>query len=66
MDPEKMMEGLTSELAAAIKAMGKAKGVEEKLAYSKIIKNLTKSLGVFLSLAQDMMDESEEFDYDEE
>ena len=54
-DPEKLMEDLNSELHAALKAMSKAKNVEEKLAYSQIVKNLCESLGVFLSLATDMM-----------
>ena len=35
--------------------MAKAKTVEEKVAYSQIVKNMSESLGVFLSLANDMM-----------
>lgn len=55
MDPEKIMDGLAKELSAALKAMAKAKTVEEKLAYSQIVKNLCDSLGVFLGLASEMM-----------
>ena len=55
MDPEKIMDGLAKELSAALKSMAKAKTVEEKLAYSQIVKNLCDSLGVFLGLASEMM-----------
>ena len=63
MDPEKIMGNLSKELTAAIKGMSKAKTVEEKVAYSQIVKNMSESLGVFLSLANDMMalDLDEEF-----
>lgn len=60
MDPDKIMDSLSAELSSAIKAMAKAKTIEEKVAYSKIVKNMSESLGVFLSLASDMMG----FDYD--
>jgi len=62
MDPEKIMDGLATELGLAIKAMTKAKTVEEKLARSQIVKNLCDSLGVFLGLAEEMMD----FDLEED
>jgi hypothetical protein len=55
MDPEKIMEDLLNELAITLKAMSKAKTIEEKMQYSEIIKNLCDSLGVFLNLANDMM-----------
>lgn len=48
MEPDQIMDALSKELAAALKAMGKAKNVEEKVAYSQIVANLTKSLGCFL------------------
>jgi hypothetical protein len=57
MEPEKIMEGMSNELLATIKAMAKAKTVEEKVAYSQVVKNLSESMGVFLSLAETMMDE---------
>ena len=55
MDPEKIMDSLSKELNAAIKAMSKAKTVEEKVAYSHVVKNISESLGVFLSAVSDMM-----------
>lgn len=54
MDPEKIMNGISKEIFAALKAMEKAKTPEEKLTCSEIIKNLCDSLGVFLSLISDM------------
>lgn len=64
MEAEHLMDGLTSELNSALKSMAKAKSAEEKLIYSKIIKNLSKSLGVFLDAANDMMDYDLDDDYD--
>lgn len=55
MEPDKIMDGLTKELTVALKAMSKAKDLGEKEAYSRIVKNLCDSLGVFLDLASDMM-----------
>jgi hypothetical protein len=55
-NPEKIMEGLMKELDVAIKAMSKAKAVEERAVHSKIVKNLCVSLGVFLNLANNMID----------
>ncbi|MDH3347821.1 MAG: hypothetical protein OEM02_06955 [Desulfobulbaceae bacterium] len=54
MDPEQMMNGISIEIMRTIKAMAKAKTPEEKLTYSKTIKNLCESLGVFLNLMSDM------------
>jgi len=54
MDPEQLMEGISNEMGAALNAMGKAKTPEEKRVLSEIVKNLSQSLGVFLSLASDM------------
>ena len=55
MDPDKIMDDLSKELMSAIKSMSKAKTVEEKVAYSSVVKNISESLGVFFSLASDMM-----------
>jgi len=55
MDPDKIMNGLSNELNSALKAMTKAKDVNEKEAYSRIVKNLCESLGVFFNLASEMM-----------
>jgi hypothetical protein len=62
MNPEKIMEGISKELEDAIKAMSKAKTVEDKLAYSEIIENLSESLGVFMEMATNMLD----YGFDEE
>ncbi|MFN2358151.1 MAG: hypothetical protein ABR534_10465 [Desulfotignum sp.] len=62
------MESLTKELGLAFKGMAKAKNIEQKEAYSRVIKNLCESLGVFLDFAstmpfEDMYDEDED-DYE--
>jgi hypothetical protein len=62
MDPDKIMDGLSKELNSALKAMAKAKDVNEKEVYSRIVKNLCESLGVFFNLASEMMS----FDPDED
>ncbi|MBW1980146.1 MAG: hypothetical protein JRJ12_02905 [Deltaproteobacteria bacterium] len=56
MDPEKIIDGLSEELINSLKLMSKSKDIDKKLRYSEIVKNLCESLGVFLSLATDMMD----------
>ena len=55
MDPDKIMDGLSKELNSALKAMSKANDVNEKEVYSRIVKNLCESLGVFFNLASEMM-----------
>ena len=55
MEVDRVMDGLMKELGVAIKAMGKAKKMDEKEAYSRIVKNLSESLGVFLDMANEMM-----------
>ena len=55
MDPDKIMDGLSKELNAALKAMAKAKDVNEKEVHSRIVKNLCQSLGVFFDFASEMM-----------
>jgi len=62
MDPEKIMDGLSKELNVALKAMSKAKNANEKDVYSRIVKNLCESLGVFLDLVSEMMP----FDFDDD
>lgn len=62
MDPEKIMDELSNELETALKSMGRAATVEEKLQYSQIVHHLCESLGVFLNLASEMMD----YDYDDD
>jgi len=60
MGPDKIMDGLSKELSSAMKAMSKTKDLNEKEVYSRIIKNLCESQGVFLKLASEMM--SHDFD----
>ena len=62
MDPDRVMNGLERELNSALKLMSKTKDINEKEAYSRIIKNLCESQGVFLSLASEMMP----FDFDDD
>jgi hypothetical protein len=62
MDTDKIMEGLDKELVAALKAMAKTKDLNEKESYSRIIKNLCESQGVFLNLMTEMMP----YDYDDD
>jgi RecJ-like exonuclease len=66
MDPEKIMDGLSKELNLALKAMAKAKDVNEKQVYSQIVKNLCESLGVFFNLASEMMSFDSDDDSDKE
>ena len=42
-------------MTVALKAMAKTKSVDEKETYSRIVKNLCESLGVFLNLVSEMM-----------
>ena len=65
MDPEKIMDGLVKELNSALKGMAKAKDVNEKEAYSRIVKNLSESLGVFFNLASEMMSFDSDDDLEE-
>lgn len=56
MDPDKIIDGLFKELGSALKALSTAKTVEDKVACSLVIKNLSESLGIFLDLANGMME----------
>jgi hypothetical protein len=60
MEPENIMENLFTELGAALKSLAKAKAVEEKVAHSQIVKNLSESLGVFLDFSDMIMNDEEE------
>ena len=55
MDPEKIIGGLSKELISELKAMSKAKDINEKEIHSRIVKNLCDALGVFFDLASEMM-----------
>jgi hypothetical protein len=65
MDMDLIMDSLSKEIDSVLKGMSKTKNINEKEAYSRIIKNLCESQGVFLKLASEMMplvDDSEEED----
>jgi hypothetical protein len=63
METEMLMEGLSKEINTALRSMAKASTVEEKMAYSQIIKNLCESLDVFLNLATNIMNyDTDDFD----
>ena len=64
MATEEIMEGMSTQLNEALKSLAKAKTVEEKVAYSQIVKNLSDSMGVFLNIAADGM--MEDYDFDED
>ena len=55
MNPDKIINGLSKEINSALKAMSKTKDINEKEAYSRIIKNLSESQGVFLEFTGEMM-----------
>ena len=57
---------MSRELNFALKAMSKAKDVNEKEIHSRIVKNLCESLGVFFDLASEMMPFDFDGDSDEE
>jgi len=68
MDPEQLMDSLSEELYSNIQEMKRADNIEEKLRYSKIVRNLSQSLGVFLQLVSNVMNaDFDDFDddYDE-
>ncbi len=64
MDLDKIIGNLSKEINSVLKAMAKTKNLNEKEVYSRIIKNLCESQGVFLQLASEMMpgDYDDEFD----
>ena len=51
---------------SALKAMAKAKDSNEKEVYSRIVKNLCGSLGVFFNLARKMMPLDSDDDLEED
>ena len=66
MNPEKLMDDLMNELDVGLKAMSKAKTADEKVLHSKIVKNLSESLGVFLNAASNMMESGLDDFYEDE
>lgn len=66
MGPDKVMEGISLEILATLKAMKKAKTAEEKLIHSQSVRNLSESLGVFLNFMSDMGLNNEDDMYDDD
>jgi len=66
MEPDKIMDGLSKELNSALKAMAKAEDVNEKEVYSRIVRNLCESLGVFFNLASEIMSSDSDYNLDKE
>jgi len=64
MEPEKIMDSMSTQLSQALTSLAKAKTVEEKVAYSQVVKNLSEAMGVFLNLAADGMMEDYDFEDD--
>jgi hypothetical protein len=54
-DTDKIMDGLAKEINSTLKSMSKTKDINEKEAYSRIIKNLCESQEVFLNFASEIM-----------
>jgi hypothetical protein len=65
MEPDQVIERMLEELKSTLDAFGKAKTLEEKEGYSRIVKNLSEAVGVFFSAASEMMNEFEDYDEDE-
>ncbi len=61
---DQLMNDLNAEIEKTLKAMAKAKTPEERLTYSKTVKNLCQAMGVFLQAAADYMEYSDAFDGD--
>ncbi|MDD3814199.1 MAG: hypothetical protein PHZ02_06085 [Desulfocapsaceae bacterium] len=64
MDPEKIMEEMSLQLSEALMALKNSTAIEEKVAYSQVVKNLSDAMGVFLNLAADSMMEDYDFEDD--
>jgi hypothetical protein len=64
MNPEKILDGILREITAALESMDKAEATEEKLHYSKIVKNLSESFATIIDVSiaiDDEFDDDEEF-----
>jgi len=64
MATEEIMESMSTQLTEALKSLARAQTVEEKVAYSQIVKNLSEAMGIFLNIAADGM--MEDYDFDED
>jgi hypothetical protein len=64
MEPDQIMGDMSTQLSLALKSLAKAKTVEEKVAYSQVVKNLSEAMEVFLNLAADGLMEHYDFEDD--
>jgi hypothetical protein len=64
MEPDQIMGDMSTQLSLALKSLAKAKTVEEKVAYSQVVKNLSEAMEVFLNLAADGLMEDYDFEDD--
>ncbi len=55
MELERIIVDISEELKNSLRSLAEAKSVEEKVAYSEVIRNMSESLGVFFGLASEMM-----------
>lgn len=53
-NPDEIMEALGDEIMSNLKAMAKSEELEDKVKYSKAIKNLCNSQAVYLGFMRDM------------
>ncbi len=65
MDTDKIMDGLAKEINSTLKAMSKAKDINEKEAYSRIIKNLCNSQEMLLNISYEMMPFDDDLEEDD-
>jgi len=66
MDYDKITDDLLNEVAGTLKSMSKTKKIDEKEAYSRILKNLCDSLEVFFNMATEIMEYGDFDDYDDD
>ncbi len=66
MNPDTMMDGIFKEINATLKLMGKAKTPEDKLIYSKTIKNLCESVSDVIAVVSATMPEFLDEDFDDD
>ncbi|OQX62074.1 MAG: hypothetical protein B5M56_07485 [Desulfococcus sp. 4484_241] len=69
MEPDEIIDGLFKEIDSALKEMSKTKDVSTKETYSRIVKNLCESQGVFLGLASEIMGfdlDDDDWDYNDD
>ncbi|MDR3088975.1 MAG: hypothetical protein LBU39_04060 [Desulfobulbaceae bacterium] len=59
MEPEQLLDELSKETSVVLRAMAQSKDIQEKEAYSRIIKNLCEAQGVFFDFLANVMGDDE-------